>query len=66
MLPFTLTKLEKHSMNKYGWGREVGGGGEGGGMRGCEDAGEVHGPRKSTCMLLSLSHYSMHDRKRGN
>ncbi len=47
MLPFTLTKLEKHSMYKYGWGREE----EGVRRRRvkCMD------PRKSTCMLLSLS-----------
>ncbi len=33
-------------MNKLGWG------GEGGRE---EEASEMHGPRKSTCMLLSLS-----------
>ncbi len=46
MLLFTLTKLEKHSMNKYGWGRE-------GGMRRrrvrCMDPGKV-----LVYMLLSL------------
>ncbi len=42
MLPFTLT------MNKYGLGREVG-------EEGAEEASLMHGPRKSTCMLLSLS-----------
>ncbi len=42
MLPFTLT------MNKYGLGREVG-------EEGAEEASVMHGPRKSTCMLLSLS-----------
>ncbi len=36
-------------MNKLGWGREVGEGGRE------EEASEMHGPRKSTCMLLSLS-----------
>ncbi len=36
-------------MNKLGWGREVGEGGRE------EEASEMHRPRKSTCMLLSLS-----------
>ncbi len=36
-------------MYKLGWGREVGEGGRE------EEASEMHGPRKSTCMLLSLS-----------
>ncbi len=34
------------------WGREAGGGG--GGRGDAEEASEMHGPRKSTCMLLSL------------
>ncbi len=33
------------------WGREAGGGG---GRGDAEEASEMHGPRKSTCMLLSL------------
>ncbi len=35
-------------MNKYGWRREAGGGD-------AEEASEMHGPRESTCMLLTLS-----------
>ncbi len=42
-------------MNKYGWGREAGEGGGGGEGGREEEASEIHGPRKSTCMLLSLS-----------
>ncbi len=36
-------------MNKYGWGREAGRRGDGRGDT--EEACEMHGPRKSTCML---------------